>query len=135
MTILLLISQVVWRKYSDEHPLTIGTAVFSPSQDISVDHAPLANKQSKWNLLIKNVQMKHAGVYECQISATGIYTHYVALNVLGKEFHVQRRTIQSDTRYILYVYVRSLLTFLTKLTEDLSDWVCIICHKKLKVLW
>lgn len=73
---------VVWRKASDENPLTIGIKTFTPAREISINHAVISPTESKWNLLIKNVQPKHAGVYECQISSTGIYAHYVALNVL-----------------------------------------------------
>ena len=34
--------------------------------------------------MIENVQESHAGTYECQISASNIYTHNVTLNVIGK---------------------------------------------------
>ncbi|XP_052217692.1 peroxidasin homolog [Dreissena polymorpha] len=74
---------VVWRKASEENPLTLGEVVFTPASEISIHHEQISQSDSRWNLLIKNVQPEHAGVYECQISATGIYTHYVALNVLN----------------------------------------------------
>ena len=74
----------MWRKASDEHPLTIGTTTFTPAGDISVDYDELSDSRTQWNLMIKNVRPRHAGVYECQISSKGTYTHYVALNVLSK---------------------------------------------------
>lgn len=74
----------MWRKASDEHPLTIGQTTFVPAGDISVDYNKLSDTTSQWNLMIKNVKPKHAGVYECQISSKVIYTHHVALNVLSK---------------------------------------------------
>lgn len=75
---------MVWRKASQENPLTIGEKTFTPEKEISVAHEQISTSESKWNLLIKNVQPHHAGVYECAISSIGTYTHYVALNVLSK---------------------------------------------------
>ena len=74
----------MWRRASDEHPLTIGPTTFAPAGDVSVDYNKLSDTATQWNLMIKNVQQRHAGVYECQISARGTFTHYVALNVLSK---------------------------------------------------
>jgi len=79
-----MLLQVVWRKASQENPLTIGERTFTPEKEISVAHEKISSSESKWNLLIKNVQPHHAGVYECGISSTGTFTHYVALNVLSK---------------------------------------------------
>lgn len=82
---------VVWRKASDEHPLTIGPTTFTPAGDISVAYNKLSDTVSQWNLMIKNVRPRHAGVYECQISSRGIYTHYVALNVLDEPLRRKKR--------------------------------------------
>ena len=90
--------QVVWRKASDEHPLTIGPTTFTPAGDISVAYNKLSDTVSQWNLMIKNVRPRHAGVYECQISSRGIYTHYVALNVLGKILEVFL-----NNQYVFYI--------------------------------
>ena len=76
--------QVVWRKWMDEHPLTVGEDTFAPSGEYTVDHAKISNKETKWNLLIKNVQPRHEGVYECQISAKGMYTRLISLKVIRK---------------------------------------------------
>ncbi|KAL4227439.1 hypothetical protein ACF0H5_012883 [Mactra antiquata] len=73
---------VVWRRASEENPLTLGTETFTPEEGISVSHARIDGTETKWNLLIKNVQPRHAGVYECSISSKGTYTNYVALHVI-----------------------------------------------------
>jgi hypothetical protein len=39
---------------------------------------------TQWDLIIKRAQPRHSGMYECQISAKNVYTHYVNLKVLGK---------------------------------------------------
>lgn len=91
---------VVWRKASEENPLTLGTATFTPASEYSVNHAQISPVESKWNLLIKNVQPKHAGVYECQISSTGIYTHYVALNVLKTPAERKPKLTITGTQYV-----------------------------------
>ncbi|XP_052795336.1 uncharacterized protein LOC128228213 isoform X1 [Mya arenaria] len=91
---------VVWRKASEENPLTIGLNTFTPSAAVSVSHDELSNSTSKYNLMIKDVQTKHAGVYECQISASGIYTHYVALNVLSTPARRKPKVQVSGTEYV-----------------------------------
>jgi hypothetical protein len=56
---------VVWRKAPAANPLTIGAFTFVNDDRISVGHRPGSNE---WNLLIKSVQVKHDGTYECQVS-------------------------------------------------------------------
>ncbi|XP_060591281.1 zwei Ig domain protein zig-8-like isoform X2 [Ruditapes philippinarum] len=91
---------VVWRKASEENPLTLGTTIFPQAMEISINHADISPIESKWNLLIKNVQPKHAGVYECQISSTGIYTRYVALNVLKSPVVRKPKLTITGTQYV-----------------------------------
>ncbi|KAL3866924.1 hypothetical protein ACJMK2_044171, partial [Sinanodonta woodiana] len=74
---------VVWLKAGDESPLTIGKEVFAPEERMQVDYKMISSIESQWDLQIKNVQKRHAGTYECQISATELYTQYVYLVVLG----------------------------------------------------
>lgn len=79
-----LCRQVVWRRTKEDYPLTIGKMTFSQEDEMSVQHTELSRTSSSWDLLIKNVKPKHAGVYECQISANHLIAQYVYLNVIGK---------------------------------------------------
>ena len=80
--------QVVWRKTNEEYPLTIGEMSFSQDDEMSIDHSQITKSSSTWDLLIKNVKPRHAGMYECQISANHLIAHYVTLNVVGKMTHL-----------------------------------------------
>ena len=71
--------QVTWRRAASLNPLTIGKMTFTEDKDYEVLHTGANN----WNLLIKNVQPKHAGTYECQISTKDKMKRIVRLNVLG----------------------------------------------------
>lgn len=73
--------QVVWKKTDQKHALTIGDFVFTSDKSHSVDHT---QKGNKWNLVIKNVQRSHAGLYECQVSTKEDLFRRVRLNVIGK---------------------------------------------------
>lgn len=75
--------QVVWRRTSQPHPITVGLDIYIPDDRYHVQHIPY---RGSWNLMIKNVNMNDAGVYECQISAKerAGSRRLVLLNVLGK---------------------------------------------------
>ncbi|KAL5005355.1 hypothetical protein ScPMuIL_018811 [Solemya velum] len=72
---------VVWRKVNEDFPLTIGDSPFSQKTDeeISIVH----NDDFQWDLHIKNVQERHSGRYECQISSTNGIKQFVELSVLS----------------------------------------------------
>lgn len=75
----------MWRKASEEFPLTIGEMIFAPDTGVSVEHHNIiGTAESEWSLIIKDVQPSHSGVYECQISATKILNRYIYLNVSSK---------------------------------------------------
>lgn len=76
--------KVAWRKVSKDYPLTVGLTTFDPKEDMSVSFQQITEYRSRWDLVIKRVEMKHKGLYECQISATVVHTHHVYLNVLRK---------------------------------------------------
>ena len=76
--------QVVWRRTSEESPLTIGEDIFTPDKSISIFHEEIDEMETHWDLWINEVQPKHAGIYECSISATDNYTLNITLNVLGE---------------------------------------------------
>ena len=73
--------QVVWRKVNEIHPITIGEYVFDSDPSYSVLHS---HHSSEWHLLIRNVQKRHAGIYECQISASVDLRRNVTLTVVGE---------------------------------------------------
>ncbi|KAL4227804.1 hypothetical protein ACF0H5_013241 [Mactra antiquata] len=73
--------QVIWKKRNELHPLTYGKMTYINDDDYTVDHNPHSDE---WNLVIKNVQLKHAGEYECQISTTEDLRKYVQLNVIDE---------------------------------------------------
>ena len=80
--------QVVWRKIGQDVPLTIGEMRFAPeATELSIDHSKMSLSSSTWDLLIKNVQFKHAGVYECQVTANHRIAQNVILNVLGNAIY------------------------------------------------
>ena len=56
---------------------------FSPDDEMSIVHSELSRSSSTWDLHIKEVKPKHAGVYECQVSANHLIAQYVSLNVIG----------------------------------------------------
>lgn len=67
---------------NEDFPLTIGNEPFSEkdNEEISIVH----NDITQWDLHIKNVQLKHSGQYECQISVTNGMKHFVELTVLSE---------------------------------------------------
>ncbi|XP_036363964.1 hemicentin-1 [Octopus sinensis] len=70
---------VSWLKKSPkQHPLTVGTYTFIEDANISVVHN---NQTHEWNLLIKDVQISHSGVYECQVSSSNKLSRLVRLTV------------------------------------------------------
>ncbi|GFO36459.1 hemicentin-1 [Plakobranchus ocellatus] len=69
---------VIWRLASDPSPLTVGTMGFSEDPRLSVEH----DERGNWNLIIKDVTLKDAGVYECQVSSKIRHLrHHVTLMV------------------------------------------------------
>ena len=100
------IFQVAWRKVSMDWPLTVGIVTFDPKEDISVSYKDLKKQEeglTQWDLIIKHAKPRHTGMYECQISAKNVYTHYVYLKVIGKFIHVENILIEncSFSSYLL----------------------------------
>ena len=90
--------------------------------------------------MIKDVQPRHAGVYECQISAKGIFTHYVALNVLSKRCSSSLFLVNlaRDLRYI-YSYkhdsILNIPNINTKLNCILRDRCIIVLSRTNKFMF
>ena len=75
--------QVIWRRASDSNPLTVGRESFrNDNGRIMSEHEPGSDY---WNLLIHQVQLGDAGVYECQVSSKLRHLrHHVLLEVHGQ---------------------------------------------------
>ncbi|XP_076465541.1 lachesin-like isoform X2 [Babylonia areolata] len=69
---------IIWRRASDPNPLTIGQLVYVNDERYSIQSVP---ERLEWNLRIKDVQPRDAGVYECQISSRHKLIHHVMLRV------------------------------------------------------
>ncbi|ESO92559.1 hypothetical protein LOTGIDRAFT_120469 [Lottia gigantea] len=69
---------VIWRRASDPNPIIIGDLQFIPDPRMAIQKLP---DKKEWNLLIKNVQPKDSGVYECQVSARKKLTRLILLRV------------------------------------------------------
>ncbi|XP_048259729.1 hemicentin-2-like isoform X1 [Haliotis rufescens] len=75
--------QVGWKRVDKGHMTTIGTMTWVKDRSITVDHIEKSEEVSDWNLMIKNVQPLHAGMYECQITTPEKLRRKVQLNVFG----------------------------------------------------
>lgn len=81
---------VIWRKASQPNPLTIGELTYVADDRFKLHHIP---DKGEWNLFIKNIQHKDAGMYECQISTKEKYIRkLIQVNVIDRQFG--RRAIQ-----------------------------------------
>ncbi|XP_033750034.1 zwei Ig domain protein zig-8-like [Pecten maximus] len=56
---------VVWRRASEENPLTVGDYTYVSDARFSTQHKV---RLDQWNLHIRNVSLEDAGTYECQVS-------------------------------------------------------------------
>jgi len=69
-------------------PLTLGRVTFTPDINVDVHMEEMNGRRTEggetlYNLVIKHVSRKHAGVYMCQIVSTSNFTNNITLNVLG----------------------------------------------------
>ncbi|XP_061164135.1 zwei Ig domain protein zig-8-like isoform X2 [Saccostrea echinata] len=71
--------EVIWKNRNQKHVITVGTFVYIGSGAYSVSHP--ANSPH-YDLVIKNVQRYHAGVFECQVSTREDMSIEVTLNVI-----------------------------------------------------
>ncbi|XP_021346024.1 uncharacterized protein LOC110445637 isoform X2 [Mizuhopecten yessoensis] len=56
---------VVWRRASEENPLTVGEYTYVSDARFSTQHKV---RLDQWNLHIRNVSLEDEGPYECQVS-------------------------------------------------------------------
>lgn len=59
--------KVIWRKLPGTSPITVGTFTFEPDPNYKVQSD---SNREQWDLIIENVQKRHAGTYECQIASS-----------------------------------------------------------------
>eukprot|EP00105_Crassostrea_gigas_P040657 XP_019924805.1 PREDICTED: uncharacterized protein LOC105333098 isoform X2 [Crassostrea gigas] len=90
---------VVWRRTSQPHPITVGLDIYIPDDRYHVQHIPY---RGSWNLMIKNVNVNDAGVYECQISAKerAGSRRLVLLNVLEPPSTTTQKTMSPPARSV-----------------------------------
>ncbi|KAJ8304020.1 hypothetical protein KUTeg_017603 [Tegillarca granosa] len=85
--------KIIWKKTTQSFALTIGDFVYTLDSSFSIEHEKKKNEKNVWNLVIKNVQKFHSGVYECQISTKEDLRRNVTLTVLDakpkKNKHLQ----------------------------------------------
>ncbi|XP_069137770.1 uncharacterized protein [Argopecten irradians] len=74
--------EVVWRKVSEDFPLSIGTHMYAPVDEMSVDFRRSGKFKTRWDLIIKRTEPRHSGKYECQIVTKGLKTYHINLMVL-----------------------------------------------------
>ncbi|CRK88394.1 CLUMA_CG002171, isoform A [Clunio marinus] len=70
---------VSWIRHRDLHILSVSTYTFSSDLRFQTSHHRTTNE---WTLLIKYVQKRDAGSYECQVSSQPIKSFFVNLNVI-----------------------------------------------------
>ncbi|XP_048737089.2 hemicentin-1-like isoform X2 [Ostrea edulis] len=92
--------EVAWRKLSMDYPLTVGTFVFEKDDHISVDHQDISDDIAEWNLIIKRVEPRHSGTYECQISSTRVLTYHVHLHILDTSVEDESAIDLDGTKYV-----------------------------------
>ncbi|XP_060080546.1 fibroblast growth factor receptor-like 1 isoform X2 [Ylistrum balloti] len=77
--------EVVWRKVSEDFPLSIGTHMYAPVDEMSVDFKRAGKYRTRWDLIIKRTKPSHSGKYECQIVSKELKTYHINLVVLSTE--------------------------------------------------
>jgi hypothetical protein len=123
-----VVLQVIWRRASTSNPLTVGTESFTTSNRFMAEHLP---ETHHWNLVIKRVEIRDAGVYECQVSSKlrHLRTH-VLLEVHGESRHcviklVIVKVIKLSRSLLLVVHFQEALlttkTILSPLLQKISS--------------
>ena len=77
---------MAWRRVDGDEFLAIGDLIWAEEKTFAVHHQLQKGDISEWNLVIYKVMPHHAGMYECQITATAGYFKHIQLNVVGTYF-------------------------------------------------
>ena len=81
LTSLALCPQVTWIRHRDVHVLTVGEYTYTTDERFTARHNRATDE---WVLVIKYVQERDAGVYECQIPTATSKAYPVQLNIVGE---------------------------------------------------
>ena len=74
--------QVTWIRHRDVHILTVGESTFTTDQRFMARHNA---RTGEWTLVVKYVQERDAGIYECQIPSSPKPRAFpVNLNIIGQ---------------------------------------------------
>ena len=82
--------QVTWIRHRDVHVLTVGEYTYTTDERFTARHNRATDE---WVLVIKYVQERDAGVYECQIPTATSKSYPVQLNIVGES----RASLKSET--------------------------------------
>lgn len=77
--------KVSWVRHRDVHILTAGEQTFTSDQRFAAKH----NSEDEWVLLIKYVQERDAGIYECQIPTQPPQSYPITLNIIVPHVRIQ----------------------------------------------
>lgn len=72
---------ISWLRVRDGHILTVDQTTFIADQRFQ---SIFTTNPERWSLQIKYVQLKDAGIYECQVSTEPKASAIVYLHVVGK---------------------------------------------------
>lgn len=82
---LLPTQKVSFVRHRDVHILTSGEQTFTSDQRFSARH----NTEDEWVLLVKYVQERDAGIYECQIPTKPAQSYPITLNIIVPRVRIQ----------------------------------------------
>jgi len=77
--------RVSWVRHRDVHILTAGEQTFTSDQRFSAKH----NSDDEWVLVIKYIQERDAGIYECQIPTQPPQSYPIKLNIIVPHVRIQ----------------------------------------------
>lgn len=77
---------VTWIRHRDVHILTVGQYTYTTDQRFLARHNPTTDE---WTLVIKYVQERDAGIYECQIPSRIPRSYPINLNIVVPHVRIQ----------------------------------------------
>ncbi|XP_042203849.1 uncharacterized protein LOC121853639 [Homarus americanus] len=98
---------VSWIRHRDLHLLTVDQYTYTTDQRFQAMFEP---STEDWVLLVKSVQLRDQGIYECQIGTTPPKSHFVTLHIIeprteilgGGDVHVNTGSTINLTCLVLY---------------------------------
>ena len=74
---------MTWIRHRDVHIMTVGEYTYTTDERFVSRHN---SATGEWVLVIKYVQERDAGIYECQIPSAPPRAYQVTLNIVGEYF-------------------------------------------------